>query len=97
MDPPKNLAKVLNIRITAAERAEVIEQAAIAGLTVSAYCRRLITGRVVSARVDTTVIGELRRLGGLLKHVHTESGGAYSRATAAASEAVRAAIERLAR
>jgi hypothetical protein len=93
----KRLAAVLNIRITAAERAEVVEQAALAGLTVSAYCRRLVLGRVVAARVDTTVVGELRRLGGLLKLVHTESGGAYSQATADALASVRAAINRLAR
>ena len=97
MNPPQNLAKVLNIRITAAERAEVVEQAALTGLTVSAYCRRLILGRVVTARVDTTIVGELRRLGGLLKLVHTESGGAYSHATADALAAVRDAIERVAR
>lgn len=100
MDPPQkpqNLTKVLNVRITAAERADVLEQAALAGLTVSAYCRRLVLGRVVTARVDTTVIGELRRLGGLLKHVHVESGGAYSQATADAHAAVRDAIERVAR
>ena len=93
----KRLAAVLNIRTTAAERAEVVEQAALAGLTVSAYCRRLVLGRVVAARVDLTVAAELRRLGGLLKFVHIESGGAYSQATAAALAAVRSAIERVAR
>ena len=92
----KRLAAVLNIRTTAAERAEVVEQAGLAGLTVSAYCRRLVLGRVVAARVDLTVAAELRRLGGLLKHVHAESGGAYSQATADALAAVRAAIERVA-
>lgn len=92
----KRLSAVLNIRVAKGERAEVVEQAALTGLTVSAYCRRLILGRVVTARVDITVIGELRRLGGLLKHVHAESGGAYSQATANALAAVRAAIERVA-
>jgi hypothetical protein len=93
----ERLSAVLNIRVAKGERTEVVEQAALAGLTVSAYCRRLVLGRVVTARVDTTIVGELRRLGGLLKLVHTESGGAYSHATADALAAVRDAIQRVAR
>ena len=48
------------------------------------------------SRTDATAIRELRRLGGLLKKVHVDSGGAYSRETAAALAALRAAIARLA-
>ncbi len=92
----KRLAAVLNIRVSKAERVVIAEQAALAGLTVSAYCRRLILGRVVAARVDTTVVGELRRLGGLAKAMHTASGGAHSEETAAAWRAVTAAINRIA-
>jgi hypothetical protein len=43
-----------------------------------------------------TTIRELRRLGGLLKKIHVDSGGAYSRETAAAPTDLRAAILRLA-
>ena len=43
-------------------------------------------------RTDATTIRELRRLGGLLKKVHVDSGGAYSEETAAALTALRAAI-----
>lgn len=96
-DRDDNLTAVVNIRVTAEERGAVAEQAEIAGLTVSAYCRRLIRGRVVSAKADTTVIRELRKLGGLLKLVHVESCGVYSAATAAALADLRSAINRIAR
>ena len=89
-------AVVLNIRLTAGERAAVAENAETAGLTVSAYCRRLILGRTVHAHTDSAVIRELRRVGGLLKAVHSESGGVYSAATAAALTEVRNAIRRVA-
>jgi len=46
--------------------------------------------------VDATAIRELRRLGGLVKKVHVDSGGAYSKETASALVALRAAIDRLA-
>ena len=38
--------------------------------------------RPVVSRTDATTIRELRRLGGLLKKVHLDSGGAYSKETA---------------
>jgi hypothetical protein len=92
-----NLTAVVNIRLTAGERAAVAENADTAGLTVSAYCRRLILGRTVHAHVNTAVIRELRRLGGLLKAVHVQSNGAYSTTTAAALNDLRDAIGRVAR
>ena len=92
-----NLTAVVNIRLTAGERAAVAENAETAGLTVSAYCRRLILGRTVHAHVNTAVIRELRRLGGLLKAVRVQSDGAYSASTAAALDDLRNAIGRVAR
>lgn len=87
---------VLNIHVATNERAAVLEQARACGLTLSSYCRSLILGRVVTSRTDLVTVNELRRLGGLLKLVHTESRGAYSAATAAALNDVRAAIKRIA-
>jgi hypothetical protein len=43
------------------------------------------------------MLKELRRIGGLLKHVHNESGGAYSQGTAMALSALTAYIEELSR
>lgn len=87
---------VLNIHVAATERKAVLEQARACGLTVSSYCRALVLGRVVTSRTDLAVVNELRRLGGLLKHIHNESRGAYSADTAAALNDVRAAIRRIA-
>ncbi len=90
------LARVLNVRVTATERDAVVAQARVCGLTVSAYCRSLILGRVVTSRTDLSVVNELRRLGGLAKAMHIASGGTHSEETAAAWRAVTAAINRIA-
>jgi hypothetical protein len=89
------LDAVVNVRVTAAEKARLTEDAAAAGLTLSALSRRRMLGRRVVANVDEVMIRELRRLGGLLKLVHVESGGAYSERTDDALRAVKAAIETL--
>jgi hypothetical protein len=51
----------------------------------------------VIAQVDLTMIGELRRLGGLMKLVHNQSGGAYSGETYEALQQIKSAITRLAK
>jgi hypothetical protein len=89
------LTSQCNIRLTASEMAEVKEAAEIARITVSEYARRRLLGRRVVANTDLVIINELRRLGGLFKHVHNESGGAYSQLTADALEEVREAIARI--
>ena len=91
-----SLDAVINVRVTPAEKQALREDAALAGLTLSAYCRRRFLGRVVVARTDRATIRELRRVGGLLKFVHVQSGGAYSEQTAKALRDVRACIEKLA-
>ena len=90
---PEPLDAVVNVRLTSAEKARLLEDAAIAGLTISALSRRRMLGRRVVANVDAAMIRELRRLGGLLKHLHVESAGAYSEQTSAVLRTVRAAIE----
>jgi hypothetical protein len=92
----KSLTAVVNVRVTEAEKADLREAAALAGLTVSEYVRRRALGRAVVARVDLAVLGELRRLGGLLKLTHTATKGAYAADTGAALVALRAYIDQLA-
>ena len=71
-----------------------MEQAAIAGLSVSEYMRRLFFGgRPIVARTDSQMIRELRRMGGLLKHLG-HSGVAEEIRKVLAS--MRQAIDRLA-
>ena len=67
-----------------------------AGISVAELIRTRALDRPVVSRTDATTIRELRRLGGLLKKVHLDSGGAYTRETASALTALRAAIVQLA-
>lgn len=94
---PERLDAVINVRCTSEEKARLRESADDAALSLSEYVRRRALGRAVFASTDAAVLRELRRLGGLLKHVHVESKGAYSRDTAAALAAIQAYIERLTR
>jgi hypothetical protein len=86
----------LDVRVAPAEKAELRAFARDAGLPVSELVRLRALGRPVVSRTDATTIRELRRLGGLLKVVHLDSGGAYSDQTGAALGELRAAIARVA-
>lgn len=90
------LDSVVRTRVTAADRAHICKQAEAACLTVSEYIRRCATERVILSRTDDVMIRELRRIGGLLKHVHVESNGAYSESTAAGLQSIREAIDAIA-
>jgi hypothetical protein len=90
------LTERLDVRVALGEKAQLRAIADAAGIVVAELVRRRALGRPVLSRTDATTIRELRRLGGLLKMVHVESGGAYSRETAAAIAALHAAIRRLA-
>ena len=86
----------LDVRVAPFEKAQLRAIAEAAGMAVADLVRQRALGRPVVSRTDATTIRELRRLGGLLKLVHVESGGAYSRQTAAALDALHTAIRRLA-
>ncbi len=89
------LTERLDVRVAPAEKAQLRGIARDAGVAVSELVRLRALGRPVFCRTDATTIRELRRLGGLLKKVHMDSGGAYSQQTAGALDALRAAIDRL--
>lgn len=91
-----NLTERLDVRVAPSEKVQLRDIARAAGLGVSDLVRLRALGRSVVCRSDATTIRELRRLGGLLKKVHLDSGGAYSQQTAAALRSLHAAIERLA-
>jgi hypothetical protein len=97
--PKKGLAGLtarFNFRVAPGEKHHIRSLARDAGLSVSDLVRLRALGRPVVCRTDATTIRELRRLGGLLKKVHVDSGGAYSAATANALAALTRAIDRLA-
>ena len=88
------------LRLTGEEDARLSGQAAIAGISVSEYMRRLFFGgRPLVAKTDGQTIRELRRLGGLLKYnfeAVREKGGRNELAEMSATlNAIRAVIERL--
>lgn len=91
------LDAILNVRLTSVEKARLREDADLAGLSLSELVRRRYFGRPIIASADAVMLKELRRIGGLLKHIHNESGGAYSRETAGALIALKTYIERLSR
>ncbi|MDA8381747.1 MAG: MobB mobilization protein [Betaproteobacteria bacterium] len=93
----RELDTVVNVRLTMEEKNHLRADADLAALSVSELARRRLMGYPIVAHADAILIKELRRIGGLLKLVHSESGGAYSDATAAALREVRNAIERVAR
>jgi len=79
-------------RVSNDEHLLIKEQADIAALTVSEYIRRRTLNKHVASKLDLRVLAEMRRLGGLLKHVHVTSGGAYSNSTAAVLRAIEAYV-----
>ncbi|MDE7063894.1 MAG: hypothetical protein K2O70_00260 [Desulfovibrionaceae bacterium] len=62
---------LLTLRMTAEEKTRIREQADIAGLSLSEYARRRFFGGTIAAYTDVKAVGELRRIGGLLKHNFT--------------------------
>ncbi|GHS95620.1 hypothetical protein FACS1894107_17050 [Planctomycetales bacterium] len=89
------LANDFHIRMTPEEKSDWCAAANVAGLTVSEFVRRCCAGRTITARADVVMVNELRRLGGLLKHIHHESGGANPIATADALTAITDYIKKL--
>jgi hypothetical protein len=90
------------LRLSAEEDARIERQAAVAGISVSEYMRRLFFGgRPVIARTDDQTIRELRRMGGLLKHnfdaVRAAGGGSVPAQMEATLEQIRQAVDRLGR
>lgn len=83
----------VNIRLTASEKLQLQENANAAGLGVSELIRRRYFGRKVIARADLQILKELRRQGGLLKHLHNQSGGVYSVETACALRSLQHTFE----
>ncbi len=80
----------LYVRFRPEEKQRVEAEARKAGMTVSEYVRRRALGIPVKSRVSEQAINELRRLGGLQKHLvlqdatHTSEYAAVLRAILAA-------------
>lgn len=86
---------IVKLRLPQAEKYRLVEEADLAGITLSELIRSRAANKFIFARTDLAMLRELRRIGGLLKFVHTSSGGAYSLDTAEALTELRMTIRNL--
>ena len=91
----RNKIERIYVRMTEDEKARASALSDEAGLSLSAYVRRRALGLPVHSKADAQTINELRKLGGLVKHIHNQSGGAYSVDTAAILVQILEAINRV--
>ncbi len=71
----------MSIRWKSRELDLLRERADACSIPLADFIRRDALGRALpssDSRVTMTMVNELRRLGGLLKHIHTQSDGMYS-------------------
>lgn len=95
MKKEKQLKKTNFIfRLTEKEKDFIAAQAEAAGLPASEYVRALALGHEIRTQADVAVLNELRRLGGLCKHLY--NGGIDPEATGSALAALESAAARLA-
>lgn len=85
----------VTLRLTDREKELLREEADVAGIGMSELVRSRYFGREIKARVDLKMIRELIKITGLLKHIHTSSGGAYSQQTSEQLKQVKQYIEQL--
>ncbi|WP_171017168.1 plasmid mobilization protein MobA [Pseudomonas sp. G(2018)] len=87
--------ELIMVRVTPEEKAALTERAHDANLTTPAYLRDCGLGRTIRSKVEHHVINELRRLGGLQKHLFKEGGGAKSKEFAEILVEIQRAIARI--
>lgn len=82
------LTASITLRLAPEEKDRLKSDADMAGLSVSEIVRRHYFGRPVIANADLVMVKEMRRMGGLMKHLHNESDGTYRMETAEAINAI---------
>ena len=97
MSSSENRKRVVNLKVRCLpDEADVIRDKALdSGCSVSEFMRCAALGRKTRSTIDSQIINELRRLGGLQKHLYTESGGAHSKEFSAILVTIKDAIERI--
>jgi hypothetical protein len=83
------------IRCYEDEEASVREKARDCGISVGQFVLAAALGRRTRTKIDTHILNELRRLGGLQKHLFNEGGGVLSKEYAAILVKIREAIARI--
>ena len=72
MSNTKNIKypRIIQARVTTEQYKNIQNDAIAAGLSISKYIRKKLTGQQVKSKVDIRVLHGLNRLGGLLKHLY---------------------------
>lgn len=83
------------VRMTEEERDALRAKAREAEVSVPEYLRRCASDRKIASAVDAQTVRELRRLGGLQKHLFNAGGGVKSKEYAAILGEIREAISRI--
>ena len=78
----------LYLRVTSKEYTLIKIISELSGLSMSEYLRKRAYNIRIVAKSDIHVLKELRRLGGLIKHLYNETNGIYSERMADALEAI---------
>ena len=84
------------IRCHDEEATAVREKAASCGLSVGSFVLKAALGHEIKSKVDAQIVNELRRLGGLQKHLFTEGGKQHSKEYSDVLVAITTAIARIA-
>lgn len=87
----------LTVRFRPDEMTWLAGQAETCGLSLSELLHRRALQRKVIPVTDLKTISELRRVGGLIKHLFNETGGLYRRQTSLLLDELHAAIIRVGR
>lgn len=64
--------KWIKFRCSEDDYEAITKKAIVAGLTTSEYLRRTALNRRIQVRTDIRMMNELKRLGGLQKHLYTQ-------------------------
>jgi hypothetical protein len=89
--------KKITVRYRTCEMEQLLEQADASGLNLSELVRRRSLHRRVDSKTDLRTIAELRRFGGLLKHIYIETDGSSGPVTGPLVDDVRAVLIRIGR
>jgi hypothetical protein len=92
----QNLTSALRLRLTDDEKEMLRKDAESAGISMSELVRSRYFGKKIVTNADEEMIRELRRQGGLLKHINSQSAGIYSREVENAILSIQKAIDRIA-
>lgn len=69
---PGQKDKLIKFRCSENDYESITKKAIVAGLTTSEYLRRTALSRRIQVRTDIRMMNELKRLGGLQKHLYTQ-------------------------